>query len=383
MQQKISSHAYSSAPNNSSRRRSSDLPGIREVLGHELCTGGPRRRSSSREFFLGTYPKFPLSTSPGKLNGSQPYAIASHSMPFNSAEQHVPRGRKLSYSPSSNGVSLPAILQKLHMEDDATREKNPNAMSAWDARLYKRHSWNYPMDASRFSLHAYNHCLNSDEYGTSKLYPPRRKSSRMESSLMEFYCDTQAPAMGRAIPINIPDSAGTRSSDESCTHALSHSYSPYSASCTSDNFPNTPRQEVSELQPADFRMIYPETVTHQSPRQASKAISTTPDSVDLMPGTVSAAKRQDAGDVSPSQTEPTNSRSKGSGSNGKFECSYCNKKFSRPSSLRTHIHSHTGEKPFRCDAPGCGRCFSVHSNLRRHQKSHSVSSISPIKPQPT
>ena len=58
---------------------------------------------------------------------------------------------------------------------------------------------------------------------------------------------------------------------------------------------------------------------------------------------------------------------------GKFQCNYCMKRFSRPSSLRTHIHSHTGEKPFRCNVPGCGRCFSVHSNLRRHQKSHSTS----------
>lgn len=32
--------------------------------------------------------------------------------------------------------------------------------------------------------------------------------------------------------------------------------------------------------------------------------------------------------------------------------------------------SHTGEKPYVCDVPGCGRSFSVQSNLRRHQKAH-------------
>lgn len=67
------------------------------------------------------------------------------------------------------------------------------------------------------------------------------------------------------------------------------------------------------------------------------------------------------------------------------------KRFARPSSLRIHIHSHTGEKPFDCNL--CGRGFSVQvrflprfslgcvsrpgadsgllqSNLKRHLKIH-------------
>ncbi|CAG8447298.1 8318_t:CDS:2 [Diversispora eburnea] len=54
----------------------------------------------------------------------------------------------------------------------------------------------------------------------------------------------------------------------------------------------------------------------------------------------------------------------------KHACNYCNMRFSRPSTLQTHIYTHTGEKPFRCNEDGCGRCFSVVSNLRRHQKIH-------------
>ncbi|CAG8507332.1 4270_t:CDS:2, partial [Diversispora eburnea] len=44
--------------------------------------------------------------------------------------------------------------------------------------------------------------------------------------------------------------------------------------------------------------------------------------------------------------------------------------FSRPSSLRIHTYSHTGEKPFVCTEPGCGRKFSVQSNMRRHLRVH-------------
>ncbi|KAI0483024.1 hypothetical protein GGR56DRAFT_663670 [Xylariaceae sp. FL0804] len=54
----------------------------------------------------------------------------------------------------------------------------------------------------------------------------------------------------------------------------------------------------------------------------------------------------------------------------KHKCKVCDKRFTRPSSLQTHMYSHTGEKPFCCEVEGCGRHFSVVSNLRRHGKVH-------------
>ncbi|GAA5910504.1 hypothetical protein JCM6882_008539 [Rhodosporidiobolus microsporus] len=53
---------------------------------------------------------------------------------------------------------------------------------------------------------------------------------------------------------------------------------------------------------------------------------------------------------------------------GRYICPHCTKRFARPSSLRIHMHSHTGEKPFSCHL--CDRAFSVQSNLRRHLKIH-------------
>ncbi|KAI8976846.1 hypothetical protein BDB01DRAFT_802764 [Pilobolus umbonatus] len=62
----------------------------------------------------------------------------------------------------------------------------------------------------------------------------------------------------------------------------------------------------------------------------------------------------------------------------KYSCPYCNKRFTRPSSLRTHTYSHTGEKPFKCTEPCCGRQFSVQSNLRRHIRIHKMGKSMPV-----
>ncbi|KAH8115573.1 hypothetical protein DFH11DRAFT_1725808 [Phellopilus nigrolimitatus] len=54
----------------------------------------------------------------------------------------------------------------------------------------------------------------------------------------------------------------------------------------------------------------------------------------------------------------------------RHSCSQCGKRFNRPSSLKIHLNTHTGAKPFACPHPGCGRSFNVSSNMRRHYRNH-------------
>ena len=52
-----------------------------------------------------------------------------------------------------------------------------------------------------------------------------------------------------------------------------------------------------------------------------------------------------------------------------YKCKYdgCDKVFDRPCRLEEHIRQHTGERPFICDEPDCGKSFQRDYHLSRHK----------------
>lgn len=88
---------------------------------------------------------------------------------------------------------------------------------------------------------------------------------------------------------------------------------------------------------------------------------------------VASANAPSMSDVPSSQQNPTSTTTPApANANGDaeriFTCPICSRQFNKKANLKVHSRKHTGEKPYACTKPGCGRSFMWKSSVTFHEQ---------------
>lgn len=256
----------------------------------------------------------------------------------------------------------------------------------------------YPAAAS-YAYHQDRRSSHPSVASNMLLGDPSQMTKHRQSSLIDFsrlHTSTEAErnsfsdaldasrgmvAMSQDItPRNIYGNQGSsRSSSDS--YGFPSTHSAHSSISSASTYPSSYYGSVSEASYGDY--------------------SSAGESVDLPSRTLPRPTGLPGGALPPAPQSMMGQFSSkvSSSSQKKHKCKICDKRFTRPSSLQTHMYSHTGEKrksfghyvaslrplltnalAFACDVEGCGRHFSVVSNLRRHRKVHKGDTDSQASP---
>ncbi|GIC93835.1 putative C2H2 transcription factor Crz1 [Aspergillus udagawae] len=184
---------------------------------------------------------------------------------------------------------------------------------------------------------------------------------------VEFAPPSRIPSFGPSKPANSldtlsPPPSSTRSRGRSKSDPYAHpSTTRLRSSSTSSSLeplaPSTPRS----LSPFDSlgRQSNPSS-RDPSPSKSSRRLSTS--SIDSRNYILGLADPQRPG-ASPNDSKRVQKHP------ATFQCNLCPKRFTRAYNLRSHLRTHTDERPFVCTV--CGKAFARQHDRKRHEGLHS------------
>ncbi|EAW08042.1 putative C2H2 transcription factor Crz1 [Aspergillus clavatus NRRL 1] len=202
--------------------------------------------------------------------------------------------------------------------------------------------------------------LSGDIGQASQMAPP--------SINVEFAPPSRIPSFGPSKPAAnfdtlSPPPSSTRSRGRSKSDPYAHQTTRLRSSSTSSSLeplaPNTPRS-LSPFDSIGRQLQSNPSSREPSPSRSNRRLSTS--SIDSRNYILGLADPLRPG-ASPSDSKRVQKHP------ATFQCTLCPKRFTRAYNLRSHLRTHTDERPFVCTV--CGKAFARQHDRKRHEGLHS------------
>ncbi|KAK1780528.1 hypothetical protein QBC45DRAFT_103781 [Copromyces sp. CBS 386.78] len=256
----------------------------------------------------------------------------------------------------SNKCSLPSISNLLVMADQGspTSETSPQSQQLHFSKPDNRPNSSQFGNPASIRANLPPSPPMSSEASFEGYHSPSSKPTSQSQGSSNYYYETTPPLSQHEADSRQMATAAPRAPAQPSTFQSQYP-SPAGYSSQSGMNPYYPPMQPTPPPQQQMPALY---YQHPLPQNFTPSV---PVSVTLAPAT-GANPWQHHHYIAPSSTASFPQ------SQDRYICQTCNKAFSRPSSLRIHSHSHTGEKPFKCPHAGCGKAFSVRSNMKRHER---------------
>lgn len=331
-------------------------------------------------------------------HGLRPFSPSMSSPRFLPEQDRFAPSRDLRYDPLDRHSTVPSARQNTDLAfslppistllEGISRgpraEHEPGQVHEFVANIPYSHPFAGPAPYHAHPIYA----QPSDCSRYSTLYPSRRKGSGSSTPRSAPPLAHSSMAVGRHVYPEPPSPRTTRSSVDSTVYssASRHRQSWQSQTSQAPSAPFVYQSPSANFADSSFRQLAADSSSRAQPDVllpgASLSTSPTASMVNLSPENAQSQWQSQQSYFTPAGTGAISGSSQfqaiplptpappqqAQQQHERYVCPTCAKAFSRPSSLRIHSHSHTGHKPFRCPRSGCGKAFSVRSNMKRHER---------------